>query len=89
MTDKAELLSIPAFLSQSQEIPLKPGEIFMRGGDPAEFMVVILEGALQGRGEINGETIAISLKGGDVSTLRFSSSSATVCGEVSTSCTAG
>src|ERR1700722_4692895 len=77
MTDKAELLSIPAFanlpddqiewfLSQAQEIPLKPGEIFMRGGDPAEFMVVILEGALQGRGELNGETIAISLKGGDV-----------------------
>ncbi len=35
-------------------------------GDPAEFMVVILEGSLQGRGEISGETITISLDAGDV-----------------------
>ncbi len=77
MADKAELLRVPAFaglpddqiawfLSQSKELHLKPGEIFMRADDPAEAMIVILDGALQGRGELNGEVIAISLKPGDV-----------------------
>jgi signal transduction histidine kinase len=77
MADKSELLRVPAFadlpddqiawfLSQSQEVQLKTGDIFMRAGDPAEAMVVVLEGTLQGRGEINGETIAISMKSGDV-----------------------
>ncbi len=77
MTDKSELLRVPVFadlpddqiawfLSQAQEVHLKAGDIFMRAGDPAEFMVVILEGALQGRGEISGETLTVSLKSGDV-----------------------
>jgi signal transduction histidine kinase len=77
MIDKSELLRVPVFadlpddqitwfLSQSQEVRLKPGDIYMRVGEPAEFMVVILEGALQARGEINGETIAIGVKAGTV-----------------------
>jgi signal transduction histidine kinase len=77
MADKSELLRVPVFtdlpddqiawfLSQSKEVHLNAGDTFMRAGDPAEFMVVILEGSLQGRGEISGETITISLDAGDV-----------------------
>jgi signal transduction histidine kinase len=77
MADKSQLLRVPAFidlpddqiawfLSQSKEVHLNAGDTFMRAGDPAEFMVVILEGSLQGRGEISGETITISLNAGDV-----------------------
>ncbi|MGH9536573.1 MAG: cyclic nucleotide-binding domain-containing protein, partial [Terriglobales bacterium] len=77
MIDKSELLRVPVFvdlpddqiewfLTQCQDLQLKAGDTFMRAGDPAEFMVVVLEGTLQGRGEINGETIAVALKAGDV-----------------------
>src|SRR5579872_5969105 len=80
MIDKSELLRVPVFvdlpddqiewfLSQCQDLHLKAGDTFMRSGDPAEFMVVVLEGTLQGRGEINGETIAVALKAGDVTGL--------------------
>jgi signal transduction histidine kinase len=77
MIDKSELLRVPVFadlpddqlawfLSQTQEVQLKAGDIYMRVGEPAEFMVVILEGTLQVRGEINGETIAIDIQAGTV-----------------------
>jgi CRP-like cAMP-binding protein len=77
MIDKSELLRVPVFadlpddqlawfLSQTQEVHLKAGDIYMRVGEPAEFMVVILEGTLQVRGEINGETISIDIKAGTV-----------------------
>ena len=77
MIDKSELLRVPVFadlpddqlawfLSQTQEVQLKAGDIYMRVGEPADFMVVILEGTLQVRGEINGETIAIDIKAGTV-----------------------
>jgi len=77
MIDKAELLRVPAFadlpedqiawfLSQSQEEILKPGDTYIRTGDPAENMFVILEGEFQVRGEINGETFAFPVKPGDV-----------------------
>ena len=54
------------FLSQSQEMNLKAGETYSRQGDPADSMYVILEGHLQGRGELNGETIVFDLEPGDV-----------------------
>src|SRR5208283_6074748 len=54
------------FLSQSQELHLKAGEYYSRQGDPADAMFVILEGHLQGRGELAGETIAFDLEPGDV-----------------------
>ena len=38
------------FLSQSQELTLKAGDVYARQGDPADAMFVILEGHLQGRG---------------------------------------
>ena len=77
MIDKSELLRVPVFadlpddqlawfLSQTQEVHLKAGDIYMRVGEPAEFMVVILEGTLQVRGEIKGETISIDIKAGTV-----------------------
>jgi signal transduction histidine kinase len=57
------------FLSQAQELRLKAGSIYSRQGDVADAMFVILEGHLQGRGEINGETIIIELEPGDVTGL--------------------
>src|SRR4029077_15736412 len=57
------------FISQSQELHLKAGESYSRQGDPADAMFVLLEGQLQGRGELGGETIIFSLKPGDVTGL--------------------
>jgi len=77
MVDNSELRRVPVFadlpddhltwfLSQSEELQLKPGDIYVRQNDPAEAMFVILEGELQGRGEFSGEPIVIALKPGDV-----------------------
>ena len=77
MVEKSELIRIPTFadlpdeqiewfLSQCQEQLLKPGDTYIRQGDPAENMFVILEGEFQVRGEINGETFSFSLNPGDV-----------------------
>jgi signal transduction histidine kinase len=54
------------FLSQGQELNLKAGDIYARQGDPADAMFVILEGHLQGRGELGGETFVFDLEPGDV-----------------------
>src|SRR5258708_15843324 len=54
------------FLSQSKEMNLKAGEVYSRQGDPADSMYVILEGHLQGRGELSGDTIVFDLEPGDV-----------------------
>jgi signal transduction histidine kinase len=84
MVEKAELLRVPAFadlpedqlawfMSQSQELVLKPGDTFMHQGDPAEFMFVVLEGRLEGRGNIGGQIVMIAPQQGDVTgTLPFS-----------------
>ena len=77
MAEKSELIRIPLFadlpddqiswfLSQSQELPLKPDDIYIHQGDPADWMYVILEGQLQARGELAGEMVTISTKAGDV-----------------------
>ena len=77
MIAKSELLRVPAFadlpddqitwfLSQSQEMHLKAGDTYVRQGDPADAMFVILEGQFQWRGEFNGETVVLSGKPGDV-----------------------
>jgi signal transduction histidine kinase len=77
MTEKSELLRVPAFadlpddqiawfLSQSQEMHLKAGETYVRQGEPADAMFVILEGQFQWRGEFGGETVVLSGKPGDV-----------------------
>jgi signal transduction histidine kinase len=84
MVEKAELLGVPAFadlpedqldwfISKSQELSLKPGEIVMRENDPADFMFVVLEGQVEARGEMSGETVMFTVRQGDVTgTLPFS-----------------
>ncbi|HEX3741077.1 MAG TPA: ATP-binding protein [Terriglobales bacterium] len=77
MVDNSELLRVSAFadlpedqiawfISQSDEMHLKAGETYSRQGDPANAMFVILEGHLQGRGELGGETVSFDLAPGDV-----------------------
>src|SRR3989442_3789721 len=77
MIEKSELLRVPVFvdlpddqiawfLSEVQELRLEAGETYLRQGDPADSMFVVLEGQLQARGELGGETIIVSNKPGDV-----------------------
>ena len=77
MIEKSELLRVPAFadlpddqiawfLSQSEEMHVKAGDTYVRQGDPADSMFVILEGQFQWRGEFGGETVVLSGKPGDV-----------------------
>jgi signal transduction histidine kinase len=77
MIEKSELLRVPAFadlpddqlawfLSHSEEVHLAAGETYVRQGDPADWMFVILEGQYQWRGEFGGETVVLAGKAGDV-----------------------
>jgi signal transduction histidine kinase len=77
MVEKSELLRVPAFadlpddqvawfISQSQELQIKAGDAYVRQGDPADAMFVVLEGQLEARGEFAGETFVFSTKAGDV-----------------------
>src|SRR6202171_3131518 len=77
MIDKSELIRVPAFadlpdeqitwfLGQTQEVHLKAGDTYVRQGDPADWMFVILEGQFQWRGEFGGETVVLPGKPGDV-----------------------
>jgi signal transduction histidine kinase len=54
------------FISQSQDLPLKPDEVYVQRGDPADAMFVILDGQLEVRGELAGSLITILYKPGDV-----------------------
>src|SRR5271169_5107211 len=77
MVEKSELVRVPVFadlpddqldwfIGQAQELHLKAGDPYSRQGDPAAAMFVILEGLLQGRGELAGETVVFDLEAGDV-----------------------
>jgi signal transduction histidine kinase len=77
MVEKSELLHVPAFadlpddqiawfIGQAEELHLKAGDSYIREGDPADAMYVVLEGQLQARGEFGGEAFVISIKPGDV-----------------------
>src|ERR1700687_3011698 len=77
MVEKSELIRVAAFadlpddqlawfISQSQELHLKAGETYLRAGDPADVMFVILEGECEIRGEIGGETVAFTIDAGNV-----------------------
>jgi signal transduction histidine kinase len=77
MVESSQLLHLPLFenlpddqvawfISQSQEHALKPGEIFVREGDSADTMFVVLDGQLQMRGELVGSLVTIVYKPGDV-----------------------
>jgi signal transduction histidine kinase len=80
MVEKSELLRVPVFadlpddqiewfLSQSEELHLKPGITYIHQGDPADAMFVILEGQLQSRGEFGGEAVIFHSKAGDIGGL--------------------
>jgi signal transduction histidine kinase len=80
MAEKSELLRVPAFaglpddqiawfLSQAQELRIKAGESYVRQGDPANAMFVVLDGQLEARGEFAGEAFVFSTKPGDVTGL--------------------
>ncbi len=77
MATPSELLRSPAFadlpadqiewfLSQSKEVKLKAGEIYVKQGDPPDWMFVLLEGDFEWRGDFNGEIVVITGKVGDV-----------------------
>jgi signal transduction histidine kinase len=77
MVDKSELRRVPVFadlpddqldwfLSQAQEMNLKAGDVYLRQGDPADAMFVILAGLLQVRGEMGGETFVFDIEPGEV-----------------------
>ena len=77
MVEKSELLGVSVFaglpddqiewfLSQSQELCFKPGDIYAQQGAPADAMFIILEGEVQGRGEIGGEIVIFPIRTGAV-----------------------
>ncbi len=77
MVENSELLRVPAFadlpedqiawfLSHCEELHLKAGDMYSQQGEPANAMFVVLEGQLQARGEIGGDTLTIWMKAGDV-----------------------
>jgi signal transduction histidine kinase len=77
MVEKSELLRVPVFadlpddqiewfLSQSQELSFKGGDTYLQQGAPADAMFIILEGEVQGRGEIGGEIVTFPIKAGAV-----------------------
>lgn len=99
MVEILELLKVPAFaglpedqiawfISQAEEVHLKPGETYVRLDDPAEYMFVVLEGQLQARGDLGGQAIVITLNAGDVTgVLPFSRmTQATLTGRAVTEC---
>src|SRR6201993_4976112 len=54
------------FISQSQELTLKPEDTYVNQGDPADAMFVVLDGQLQIRGELSGGLVTFVSKPGDV-----------------------
>jgi signal transduction histidine kinase len=77
MVDNSELLRVPVFadlpqdqitwfISQTQELHLQAGASYSRQGDPADAMFVLLEGQIQGRGELAGETVTFTISPGNV-----------------------
>jgi len=77
MATPSELLRVPAFadiaedqmawfLAHSQEVNFRAGDVYVRQGDPADAMFVILDGEFQWRGGSGGEPLVFTSKAGDV-----------------------
>ncbi|MGH9500687.1 MAG: ATP-binding protein [Terriglobales bacterium] len=77
MVENSELRRVPVFkdlpddqlswfIAQTSEVRLKSGEANSRQGDAADTMTVVLDGQLEARGEIGGETVMFSLPAGTV-----------------------
>ena len=55
------------FLSYVEDVSLQAGEVFVRQGDPADWMIVFLEGSFQWRGEFGGDTVSLPVQAGEIS----------------------
>ena len=55
------------FLGRVEEVSLQAGEVFVRQGDPADWMVVFLEGLFQWKGEFGGASVSLPAHAGEVS----------------------
>jgi signal transduction histidine kinase len=77
MTEISELRRVPVFedlpdeqiewfISQAEELPFKAGDTLITPGEPADAMFVLLEGQLQARGDIGGETMIITVNAGQI-----------------------
>lgn len=55
------------FLSNVREVSVQAGEAFVRQGDPANWMIIFLEGSFQWRGEFGGDNVSIPARAGEVS----------------------
>jgi signal transduction histidine kinase len=55
------------FLSHVQEVSVQAGEAFVRQGEPADWMIIFLEGLFQWRGEFGGDTVSLPAQAGEVS----------------------
>src|ERR1700739_3334216 len=77
MVEKSDLRRVPAFadlpdnqldwfLGNSEELHVAAEDSYIRQGDPAEWMFVILEGEFQWRGDLGGDTVTYPAKPGDV-----------------------
>jgi CRP-like cAMP-binding protein len=55
------------FLSFVEDVSLEAGEIFVRQGDPADWMIVFLEGLFQWRGEFGGDAVSLPARAGEIS----------------------
>jgi signal transduction histidine kinase len=77
MAENSELLSVPAFadlpedqivwfISRAKEMNLTAGDTAFRQGELADAMYIVLEGQLQVRGDLGGETVVFPLAPGAV-----------------------
>jgi signal transduction histidine kinase len=77
MTDKEALLQVPVFeglpddqiewfISQTEDLRFQAGDPLITVGQPANAMFVLLEGQIQARGEIGGETLIVTVNPGQV-----------------------
>jgi signal transduction histidine kinase len=55
------------FLSYVEDVSLQAGEVFVRQGDPADWMIVFLEGFFQWRGEFGGDAVSLPARAGEIS----------------------
>jgi signal transduction histidine kinase len=77
MVQNSELLAVPVFaglpddqitwfIAHAEELCLKTGDVYFLESDPADAMYVVLDGQLQLRGEVGGETAVFVIQPGAV-----------------------
>jgi signal transduction histidine kinase len=55
------------FLNHTTEVELQAGEAFVRQGDPADWMIIFLEGLFQWTGEFGGDIVSLPAQAGEIS----------------------